>query len=305
MNNRLNQQPLMNYETFKKSLQEGIQGYVDRQLNFTETEASKVNETLDGMVLRLEGANVAPHIYPQKLYATYQAGMPLSMIADSVADLVKNTHEYPEIPDLTPKQAQKHIRFSLINKAWNQKLLQTCPYKEILDLAAVPRWYEQNSTFLVDNGITQMLGITADEVLNIAKRNTESEHYVCKDLSSVIREAMLADRVDAELLDDLYPVGKSPLYVLTNQTGIDGSCAILSDQFLQEAAQQLGVKELCLLPSSRHEMLAVNIAAIDITHLRDTVMSVNCDPHAVQPNDVLSNSVYCYNAKTHLLSILQ
>ena len=58
------------------------------------------------------------------------------------------------------------------------------------------------------------------------------------------------------------PVSKSPLYVLTNRTGIDGSRAVLSDRFLQEVAHQLGTDDLCLLPSSRNEMLADDIAAV-------------------------------------------
>ncbi len=302
----MNKKPLMNYEAFKKALQKGIQGYVDRPVNFTETESSKINENLEGIILRLEGENVAPIIYPQQLYKAYCAGIPLPMIVASAADTVKQAHEYSEIPDITPENAQKRIRFSLVNKAWNQKLLATCPHKEILDLAAVPRWYEENSAFLIDNNILQILGMTADEVLNIAKINTESEHYVCKDISSAIHEAMFAGGMDEELMDILYPARKSPLYLLSNQTGIEGSCAILSDQFLQEVARQLGADELCLLPSSRDEMLAADIEAVnDIVKFKDAVMSVNRNLRATRPNNVLSNSVYCYNATTHSLSILQ
>lgn len=302
----MNKKPFMDYETFKKALQKGIQNYVDRPVNFTETESSKINENLEGIILRLEGENVAPIIYPQQLYKAYCAGIPLPMIVASAADTIKQAHEYSEIPDLTPEQAQKHIRFSLINIDWNRKLLETCPYKEVLDLAAVPRWFTDSGTFLVDNSIMKILGMTAGEVLDIARRNTEAEHYVCKDISSAIYEAMLAGGMDTELLDDLYSAGKSPLYVLTNQTGIDGSCSILSDRFLQEVVQKLRADELCLLPSSRNEMLAADIAAAGgIAKLKNDVMSVNRNLRAACPNDVLSNSVYCYNATTHALYILQ
>lgn len=119
----------------------------------------------------------------------------------------------------------------------------------------------------------------------------------------MIREAELAAGTDAELLDELYFARKSPLHILTNRTGIDGSRAVLSDRFLQEVAQRLKADELCLLPSSRDEMLAADIAVIDIEWLRYAVMQVNRDPGAVQTRNILSDSVYTYNARTHSLSI--
>lgn len=300
MNNRA-----MDYEAFKRTLQEKIQALVDKPINFLETESVGINETLEGLILKLDGENAAPIIYPEKLYEGYRAGIPLPSIAVSVADLVKKAYEYPAIPDLTPENAQNCIRFALINKDRNQKLLETCPYKEVLDLAAIPRWYTDRGSFLVDNDIMQILGLTGENVLSIAERNTESEHYICKNIKSMIREAELAAGTDAELLDELYLARKSPLHILTNQTGIDGSRAILSDRFLQEVAQRLGADELCLLPSSRDEMLAADIAVMgDIKKLKNKVMSVNRNPGAIQPRNVLSDSVYSYNARTHSLSVL-
>lgn len=123
MNNRpiqTKQEP-MDYETFKSSLQEKIQGYVSRPINFIDTVSTRINETLEGMVLKLDGENAAPLIYPRKLYEYYRAGVPLSAIAADAADTVKKTYEYPTIPDLTQENARKHIRFALINKDRNRK----------------------------------------------------------------------------------------------------------------------------------------------------------------------------------------
>lgn len=305
MNNRSSQEPIKDYEAFKRALQEKIQALVDKPINFIETESVGINETLEGLILKLDGENAAPIIYPEKLYEGYRAGIPLPSIAVSVADLVRKAYEYPAIPDLTLENAQNCIRFALINKERNRKLLETCPFKELLDLAAIPRWYTDRGSFLVDNDIMQILGLTKEDVLSIAERNTESEHYICKNIKSMIREAELAAGTDAELLDELYLAKKSPLHILTNQTGIDGSRAVLSDQFLQEVAQRLKADELCLLPSSRDEMLAADIAVMgDITKLKNKVMSVNRDPGAVHTRNILSDSVYTYNARTHLLSVL-
>ena len=298
------QEPAMGYEAFKRALQDKIQDCVARPVNFMETESVRINETSEGLILKLDGENTAPLIYPEKLYEDYLAGMPLSMIAADAADIARKTCEYPEIPELTPENAQKSIRLALINKEQNRKLLETCPYKDVLDLAAVPRWYLDSGSFLVSNDLLQILGLTGEEVLSIAERNTESEHYICRNIISVICEAGLEEGTDAGLLDGLDPVSKSLLYVLTNRTGIDGSRAVLSDRFLQEVAHQLGTDDLCLLPSSRNEMLAADIASVgDIAEVKNVVMQVNRDPRAIRQNNILSDSVYFYNAKTHLLSV--
>lgn len=307
MNNRpiqKKQEPDMDYETFKEALQEKIQSYVSRPITFIDTISSKINETQEALALKLDGENAAPLIYPKELYEYYRAGVPLSAIAADAADTVKKTYEYPTIPALTPENARKHIRFALINKDRNRKLLETCPYKEVLDLAAVPRWYMDKGSFLVDNGILSMLHMTREEVLSIAQSNTESEQYVCKSIYDMICDTILAEGTGAELLDRLRPAGKLQLYVLTNRTGTDGSRAILSDRFMQEAARQLETDELCLVPSSRNEMIAAAMTDADVSErLKQILYSVNRDPAAMQPCEILSDSVYSYNAKTHSLSV--
>lgn len=294
----------MNYDEFRVTLEEEIQANVSKTINFMETTSTKVNEILKGIALRLDGESVAPVIYPQKLYADYRAGIPISTIASSVSDILADTADYPAIPQITPENAQKYISFALINKDKNKELLATCPYREVLDMAAVPRWYMDKGSFLVNHNVMQMLQMTKEEVLDIASRNTESKKYVCKDINSIIRDALTADGMDAELLDDLCPAREPLLYVLSNKTNIDGSCAVLSDRFMQSVSEKLGTDEVYLLPSSRDEMLAVNPAiAGDVAQLKDIVLSVNNNPEAIQPDQVLSDSVYCYNATTHALSL--
>lgn len=294
----------MNYDEFRVTLEEEIQANVSKTINFMETTSTKVNEILKGIALRLDGESVAPVIYPRQLYADYRAGIPISTIASSVSDILSDTADYPAIPQITPENAQKYISFALINKEKNKELLATCPYREVLDMAAVPRWYMDKGSFLVNYNVMQMLQMTKEEVLDIASRNTESKKYVCKDINSIIRDALTADGMEAELLDDLCPAREPLLYVLSNKTNIDGSCAVLSDRFMQSVSEKLGTDEVYLLPSSRDEMLAVNPAiAGDVTQLKDIVLSVNNNPEAIQPDQVLSDSVYCYNATTHALSL--
>lgn len=113
MNNRA-----MDYEAFKRALKKTIQGYVTRPINFIETESVGINETLESMIIKLDGENAAPIIYPAKLYEGYRAGLSLPSIAVSVADTVNETYEYPAIPDLTLEKFTR--RYGLINGRANR-----------------------------------------------------------------------------------------------------------------------------------------------------------------------------------------
>lgn len=297
----------MNYEEFKNELQSEIQSNFMQQIDFISHIVHKTNEILDALTLRLAGQDVSCTIYPEKMYADYKNGVSISDIADGVSAAVSK-NKYPDIPEITPENAEKSILFSLINVEKNEQLLQNCPYKEIHDMAAVPRWHiSDDASFLVTDRIVQMLRMTKEEVLDIAQKNTEEQSYTCQSMKEAMMEAMTNEGMSEELVSEMLPMPELPFYVISKQNRTDGSCAILSDSFMQQAAEQTGMDEMYLLPSSRHEMLAINPeimgSATDAGALKEMVMSVNSDAGIMRAEDFLSNSVYKYDAKTHSLSM--
>lgn len=293
----------MNYDEFKTNLTEEIQANSEKAIIFTNEIITKANEVLEGLTMRLEGEMVAPTVYPRKLYEDYQKGVPLTQITDAVSASFQMA--VPEIPALTPKNAEKSISFSLVNKEKNKHLLENCPHKEVHDLAAIPRWHiSEEASFIVNNNLMQKLRLTKEEVLDIAQRNTEAGTYICKGMNELMKEMMMMDGIDEELANEMFPPEKIPFYVISNEKKQDGSCAILSDTFMQKTAEKIGAEELYLLPSSRHEMLAVDTNLIDNSaDLKSMVIEVNSDPNVIQTEDYLSDSIYKYNALTHSLSV--
>ena len=297
----------MNYEEFKNELQEKIQSNFLQQIDFISHIVNRTNETLDALTLRFAGQEVSCTIYPEQMYENYKNGVSISAIANDIAAAVSK-NKYPDIPEITPENAAKSISFSLINAEKNEQLLKNCPYKEIHDMAAVPRWHiSDDASFLVTDRIVQMLRMTKEEVLDIEQKNTEEQSYTCQSMKVAMREAMINEGMGEELISDLIPTPEIPFYVLSKQNRTDGSCAILSDRFMQQAAEQTGMDEMYLIPSSRHEMLAVNPeitgSATDARALKEMVMSVNSDAGIMRAEDFLSNSVYKYDAKTHSISM--
>lgn len=293
----------MNYEEFKEALQKEIQSKSLKHMEFTLQTVTKTNEILEGLAIRFD-EQIAPTIYPQRLYETYKKGMPVSDIVDFISPTIFDTAYYPPIPEFTLENAEKSISFSLINKDKNKELLKNCPYKEVHDMAAIPKWHiTDEASFVVNNNVMQKLRLTKEEVFDIAKKNTEKADYVCTRLDDMVKDILLNDGVDENDIAEIIPMGQSPLHIISNPQRLDGSCAILSDSFMQKTAEQIGADELYLLPSSRHEMLVIDSHVADSAHLKSMVMEVNSDPNAISNEDFLSNSIYKYDAKTHNISI--
>lgn len=294
----------MNYEEFKNELQEEIQTNFLQHIDFMSHIVNKTNETLDALTMHFDGQDVACTIYPEGMYEEHKKGVPVWCIADNISESI-SANIYPKMPEITTENAKKSISFSLVNIERNKAMLKDCPYKKIHDLAAVPRWHiSDDASFLVTGKVMEALRMTKEEILNIAQRNTESAEYTCRGMDDVMKEVLASEGMDEELMDELFPMAKQPFYIVTNQKCNDGSCAILSDSFMLQTAEQVGNNEIYLLPASRHEMIAVNPDVItDTSELKDLVMSVNSNPDVLQAQDYLSDSIYKYNANTHSISV--
>lgn len=306
MNNKSNYRKgelTMDYEEFKDRLQHEIQSNFVEHINFTSRIINKTNERLESIAMRFDSKTIAPEIYPLEIYEIYKDGAPVKEIADRISELLKKV-KYPKISNLTLENAKKNISFSLINKDMNRELLKECPYKDFGDLAAIPRWHiSDTESFLVDNNVMQKLRMTKEEIFDIAQKNTENADYICKDLDQHMKETMQEIGIDEEVVNEMMP-NKSSLYILTNRKELDGSCAVLSAAFMQKASEEIGADELYILPSSRHEMLAIDANIVDDPNfLKLIVMDVNSNQNLVRTEDFLSDSVYKYNAHTHCLSL--
>lgn len=297
----------MNYEDFLSELTAEIQwNFPEYRIEFEKTTVNKANETLDGLVVRFPGQISAATFYPEKLYENYLNGASISRIAGNVSESLSAASDgYPEIPELTPENAAKCISFSLLNKEKNQNLLKECPYKNIHDLAAVPRWHMGNgASFIVNNSVAQALCLTKEEILDIAQKNTEAAEYSCRGINDIMKQMLAEEGIDDAVADEILPFAQSPFHVITNKDCADGSCAVLSGNFMQKTAEHLGCQELYLLPSSRHEMIVVNAGNhADSAELKKIVEEVNSMTDTVSEKDFLSNSIYKYDAKTHSLSM--
>lgn len=297
----------MNYEEFKTELQEKIQERFLQNIDLVSKMVTLTNETVEGMALKVEGSEgMDITIYPKSLYEKYERGISVQKMADYFSKEISFALDNkPEMPEITVENAKECISFSLMNKEKNKELLEKCPHMDMFDMAAVFRWHiSDRESFLVDNNIMQILKMTREELLMIAKKNTENQKYICEEMTGVMRGIMLKNGIGKEVIDEIIPMQQTPFYVVATENYFEGSAAMLSNTFLQKVANQLKCDELYIIPSSRHEILVVNPdLPLDSQALKEIVQKVNANSKVVSTEDFLSDSVYKYSVKNFTFSV--
>lgn len=297
----------MNYEEFIEELQEQIQERFLQHIEFVARMVDITNEKVEGMALKFEGnEGMDITIYPKRLYEKYKAGITMPEIAECFSkEITHALQNQPAMPEITVENAARCVRFSLINKERNKELLEKCPHIDVFDMAGVIRWHiSEKESFLVDTNVMQKLQMTREELLMIAKKNTENQKYICEEMTGVMREIMLKNGIEKEVVDEIIPVVKTPFYIVSSENYFEGSAAMLSNTFLQKVANQLKCEELYIIPSSRHEILVANPdLPLDSQALKEIVQGVNADSKVISTEDFLSDCVYKYNVKTFTFAI--
>ncbi len=157
----------------------------------------------------------------------------------------------------------------------------------------IPRWQiDEHASFIVTNEITKRLGMTHDEVLQIGQNTINHSEFQVVPMENIL----------AGMFGQDVPDTGGMMYVLTgsNMAAGNGSNVMLSSETLNKAREELG-GDIVLLPSSRHEIIALPISDdMDPNALRQIVREVNT--YSVAPEDFLSDNLYRYDG--HGISIV-
>ena len=93
----------------------------------------------------------------------------------------------------------------------------------------------------------------------------------------------------------------SDMYVLTNESKLNGAACILYENVLYDFAQKLGA-DLYILPSSVHEVILLpKLSMFEKDELVNMVKEVNTE--GVAADEVLSDHVYEYNRTERLITM--
>lgn len=307
----------MVYETFQTKLTEKLTQLFGPDYLLLVQKIPKNNGVMqDGLCISRKNSPIAPAVYLNSYYELYQAGISIDEISEEIyllysQDCGLSYLDFSIINDFS--KLRDKIACKLIHTDFNRELLKDIPSVPYLDLSIIFYLYlEENEsgqmTALIHNHHMVQWNTSLEELYRLALENTPVLFPPdLKSMSQIMRDITNQNTNDRELDDFAKDLPKSqslsPLYVLTNSSGINGASAILYPHVLRDFSRQLK-QDLVIIPSSIHEVLLVPYDGhLSLDKLTDMVNQVNQTEVPIEEH--LSNHVYYYSGEADQVLILQ
>jgi len=292
---------------------------------------------LYGLSILGENENISPTIYLNSYFDEYKAGRKTESIIEEIIGIYESNKINSRISvnfftDF--ENVKEKIMFKLINYDKNSELLEKIPHVKFLDLAVVfycllSEGVFENATILIHKSHMQMWNTDTEQLFRIATENTPRclvsdlrnmedvmREMLTPELKDELKEAVRQDAEDDcgisiseekvdEFVGQLFsPSGGNPenaMYVLSNQSKINGAACMLYEDILKVLADELD-RDLFILPSSIHEVIIV--PANDSNPRGDLCKMVReVNETQVAEEEILSDIVYFYNRKTGVITM--
>ncbi|MDE5778745.1 MAG: hypothetical protein K2I10_09625, partial [Lachnospiraceae bacterium] len=316
----------MNYQEFLDYIKENLAKYLaeyqniqSRENKSEEREEDYVVEihrvlknngvVLDGLTIRKQEENCSPNLYLNPYFDQYQMGRPITTI---IKELVCRYSQAKiegmiTVADLADYESVKdRIVLRLVNFEKNESLLKSCPHKRYMDLAITFRYMVGKdpvgiATSLISNQEFEAWNVEFSELYQVALFNTMREFPWKMDSLAKVISDYLKDKAPGTLPEDLISEiehmensenGVS-MFVLTNDTGINGATCILYDNVIKNFAK-VQESNIFILPSSVHEVMLVPENAETETEFLEALVR-EANDSAVGLIDLLSDNIYYYD----------
>ena len=289
---------MINYEEFCKYMMNDLQNYFVEQEKDCEVllyHATKTNNVSRlGLTIKSAGSNISPTIYMEEFYEKLIDGSSIGDIRDELVNLYEYTVEKsPNIDfmdDFKLENIKDKIAMRMVNYKDNREMFSETPHKKVDDLAVyyvvvVGCNRDGTACMTIRNTHQEMLGITTDELHQIAMENTTKifppVFMKIEDKLSQIENNLLVSK----------DVGRnSGMFVLTNEIANFGAVNILNPDITEKVREIIG-GDYYIIPSSVHELLLVSKnEMVDARELGILVREVN--GHMVDREDRLSDHIY-------------
>ena len=185
-----------------------------------------------------------------------------------------------------------NVRYALLDP----KSLQDDAFSaEFLDMAVVfvlmdhsnpnrPRYKTIDAVDMVS------LDIKLNEIMEAANENCKKAGY-----KIMLMEDAISEITGIEISNNTF----CPMYIGTNPERMLGASILMYETYLEELAAQIE-DDLCIAPSSIHEVLIFPLSLIHPTKIIETVRDVNRT--VVLPQEKLSDNAYIYRRSAHAIS---
>ncbi len=251
-----------------------------------------------GIHMELENCNSAPCLYVEPYMPSdpeeLRSPSCIEQIVDRIGQVLRHSAEvvqnglgdiFPDKPDIN------RLELMVVNRERNRELLDTCPYREFLDLAIILNWVVDcggdRGVVHINQQILKHWESSFDELYPLALENMQRKHPAYIDSLDHMIEDMLGDAGHM-----LLPPGESPFYILSLKDTTKGAVALIYPGMAERLAELLG-GSYYLIPSSINEFL---ILPLDFPVARENLVQMieEVNREVLRQDEFLSNNLYEY-----------
>lgn len=307
-------------EDFKKRIAVMLQERLGGEYVVEPTSTLKANDIVcEGVMVRKEGSNTGVTMYLEAFFDRYNAGrIALSEVVELLvqnvsegdanqamlekADLITNITDYGSVKDF--------ILMKVLNEDRNQEYLRDVVSVSMGLGICVCFYLEVNmqvnyaGSLAIRKHMLDIWGVTPEELYAQAQENVKRLlPHRFEDFADVKQRFMKKLRTLAALDGMVLP--RNQMYLLTNETSLNGAAAMFYTGLLHELAEEVGTEHFIILPSSLHEviLLPLNPAEENTEFFRDMVIEVNATH--VAPSEYLSDNIFHYDYATDTISVIE
>ncbi|MBQ3905377.1 MAG: hypothetical protein II743_01280 [Lachnospiraceae bacterium] len=303
----------MTKQQFAEAMKEKVSERFGDEYQIDVREVTKNNGVvLTGLMVTQKDTNVAPTVYVDASYESFQRGKSLDETAEPIIKSLERAFpkskidmefftDYEKVKDL--------VCFRLVNAESNKEALEGQPHVPFMDMAVqffVPFHNEEigSGSITIRNEHAERWGVTAGELMEAAKVNTPRLFPPrCMRMDLLLMEMAGGTGAAEEVPTERFDESPFSMHVLTNSEKVYGAGILLYDGYLQRVAEA-GGSDLHVICSSVHEVLILPKGGEEeAERLREIVREVNATQ--VDAQDKLSDNLYSYNAATHELGIAE
>ena len=299
----------MNRKERNQYVEQHIKDYLPQEYQQADVKVYEVNKRngiiQDGLVVRQKGVAVSPMLYLDAYDYSYPETA-LKKTARDYVDIVANGQNLIEMLVEKMKGEENilnRVTLRAINRERNTVFLADKPYMKLQDLAFYPVVEITNNLSLdINYDLCSIMNLSGKEILGIAAKNLIEQKPLISSITDVlIDENIIPAILPAEELQEVFPV---PMYVVTNSNKYFGAAHIMNPNVM-ESLQNIFQGEFYILPSSVHELIAVDPKKFDQPDAEYEKMVQEINQSEVEYGEQLSDHIYRYRSKETGLEMYQ
>lgn len=223
---------------------------------------------LKGLVLLREDTNASPNFYLEPYYEEYAVGKAtLEEVLIEIAERYSMEEAKCSTPFDLELLQEANVIGCLVGAKYNEDLLKDIPYIPCgEEFAIIFKFYlgeifgtSGSGSVTITDSLADSLGLDTESLMQLAMENTPRILPASmKSMSNVLQEIVLESILREEDMDtgllELSLAEEVPMYVVTNQTRVNGAFAMFYPGLLDSLFEKFQC-DLVMMPGSIHECL--------------------------------------------------